>query len=35
MQRVGGAHLRVVAPSQDTSFRRNVAAMASRWQHCD
>ena len=29
------AHLRVsIAPGQHSSFRRNVAAVASRWQHC-
>ena len=31
VQRVGGAHLRVNAPGQHSSFRRNVAAVASRW----
>ena len=33
VQRVGGAHLRVIAPGQHSSFRRNVAAVASHWQH--
>ena len=28
------AHLRVIAPKQHCSFRRNVAAGASRWQYC-
>ena len=28
------AYLRVVAPGQHSSFRRKVAAVASRWQHC-
>ena len=28
------AHLRVIAPVQCKSFRRNVAAVASRWQYC-
>ena len=32
MQRVGGAHLRVIAPGQHSFFRRNVAVLASRWQ---
>ena len=27
LQRVGGAHLRVIAPGQHSSFRRNVAAV--------
>ena len=31
--RVCGAHLRVIAPGQHSSCRRNVAAVASRWQH--
>ena len=26
--------LRAIASEQDNSFRRNVAAVASRWQHC-
>ena len=26
--------LRVIAPGQHSSFRRNVATVASRWQHC-
>ena len=29
-----GAHLRVVAPGQLSSFRRNVADVASCRQHC-
>ena len=29
-----GAHLCVIAPKQLSCFWRNVAAMASRWQHC-
>ena len=29
-----GAHLHVIAPWQNSFFRRNVAAVASRWQHC-
>ena len=33
VKRVGGTHLCVIAPGQHSSFR-NVAAMASRWQHC-
>ena len=32
--RVGGAHLLVIAPGQHSSFWRNVAAVANRWQHC-
>ena len=28
------AHLRVIAPGQHSSLRRNVASVASRWQHC-
>ena len=32
--RVGGAHLRIIAPGLHSSFRRNVAAVASRCQHC-
>ena len=28
------AHLRVIAPGQHSLFWRNVAAVASRWQHC-
>ena len=28
------AHIRVVVPGQHKSLRRNVAAVASRWQHC-
>ena len=32
--RVSGAHLGVTAPGQHSFFWRNVAAMASRWQHC-
>ena len=28
------AQLRVIAPGQHSFFGRNVAAMASRWQHC-
>ena len=32
--RVGKAHLRIIAPGQHSSFRRNVAEVASRWQHC-
>ena len=32
--RVGGAHLRVIALGQHSSIRRNVAAVASHWQHC-
>ena len=27
------ANLRVIAPWQHSSFRRNIAAVASRWQH--
>ena len=34
VQRVCGAHLLVIAPKQHSSFRRNVAEVASRWQHC-
>ena len=34
VQRVGGAYLCVIAPKQHTFFRKNVAAVASRWQHC-
>ena len=34
VKRVCGAHLRVTAPGQHSSFRRNVAAVASCWQHC-
>ena len=29
--RICGGHLRVIAPRQHSSFRRNVAAVASRW----
>ena len=28
------AHLRVIAPGQHSSFQRNVAAVARRWQQC-
>ena len=34
MWRVGGAHLCIVAPGQHSFFWKNVAAAASRWQHC-
>ena len=34
VKRVCGAHLRVIGPGQHSSFWRNVAAVASRWQHC-
>ena len=34
VRRFYGAHLRVIAPGQHRSFWRNVAAVASRWQHC-
>ena len=34
VQRVCGAHLRVIVPEQHSFFGRNVAAVASRWQHC-
>ena len=30
--RVGGAHLRIIAPGQHSSFQRNIAAVAIRWQ---
>ena len=33
VKRVGGAHLRVIAPGQHSFFRKNVAAVASSWQH--
>ena len=29
-----GAHLLVIAPAQHSSFQRNVATMAHRWQLC-
>ena len=32
--RVCGVPLRVIVPVQHSSFRRIVAAVASRWQHC-
>ena len=32
--RVCGSHLHVIEPKQHSAFRRNVAAVASRWQHC-
>ena len=32
--RVCVVHLRVIASGQHSSFRRHVAAVASRWQHC-
>ena len=28
------AHLQVISPADNSSFRRNVTAFASRWQHC-
>ena len=31
---LAGLHLRVIAPGQHSFFRRNVAAVASCWQHC-
>ena len=34
VQRVCGAHLLVIAPGQHSSFPRNVAEVANRWQHC-
>ena len=34
VQRVCEAHLHVSAPGKHSSFRRNAAAVASRWQHC-
>ena len=34
MQRVCGAHLRVIAPLQHSFFRRNVAMVVTRWQDC-
>ena len=32
VQQVCGAHIRVIASGQHSLFRRNVAAVASRWQ---
>ena len=29
---IGGAHIRVIAAKQYISFRKNVAAVARRWQ---
>ena len=29
-----GAHFRVIVPRQHSYNRKNVTAMASRWQHC-
>ena len=34
VKRVGGAHLRVIGPGQHSFFRRYVAKVESRWQHC-
>ena len=34
VQRVCRAHFRVIAPRQHRSYRRNVVAIPSRWQHC-
>ena len=34
VSQVCGAHLRVIAPEQHGSFWKNVAVVASRWQHC-
>ena len=34
VQKVCGAYIRVTAPGQHSSFRRNVVAVASLWQHC-
>ena len=31
---LSGAHIHVIVLRQHSSLRRNVAAMASRWQHC-
>ena len=31
--RIVRANFRVIAPGQHNSFQRNVAAVASRWQH--
>ena len=28
------AHLRIIAPGQHSSIKRNVATVASHWQHC-
>ena len=28
------AHPRIIAPGQHNFIRRNIAAVASRWQHC-
>ena len=34
VERVCGAYLRVTAPGRLSSFQRNIAAVASRWEHC-
>ena len=34
MERVYRADLRVIAPGQHSLFQTNIAAVASRWQHC-
>ena len=34
IKRVCGALIRVTGPAQHSFFRRNVVAVASRWQHC-
>ena len=34
LDQLAGRPSRVIAPRQCSSFRRNVAAVASRWQHC-
>ena len=34
VKRVGWAHIRVIAPGQHSSIRRNGATVVSRWQHC-
>ena len=34
VKRVSRAHHRVIARGQHSSFQRNVAAVANRWQHC-
>ena len=33
VKRVGGAHIRVIAPGQHSSIRGNGATVVSRWQH--
>ena len=34
MLQICETHICIIAPGQHSSFRRNVAAVASHWQHC-